>query len=381
MKENSEKIILYGFDRGPDYASDTSRPEGVTEIDCGLGHSPFGYPPEVDNVLRHIDRKMLNEYPADPYSDKLADNVQERFGLLNKTKVFFGGAGSYGLLASILSDMASTEALNKGVEVVGVGPQFTNISVLAKRAQIDYRPLTPEMDLPYEEKIEQLIKERKAARTAAFVYIDNPNNPTGAAVSLSTLERLAKATSNGDILIVDEAYGDSIADSNSAFKLVEEYKHLAVIRSISKTVGLASPRLGYMAMSKPLEKVYEEMRLVFVVDRLTQVIAEKVLDPALLADFLPKVRSMTVDAKMEFIAMLAANDVKIFETEPEVSILLAQGGKDFYNKLFSLGISTEDGATFIPTHPAIDNSYVRFRVPAASKDIREVGRRIATIKK
>ena len=235
--------------------------------------------------------------------------------------------------------------------------------------------------MPYEEKIEQLIKERKAARSAAFVYVDNPNNPTGAAVGLPTLDRLAKATANGDILIVDEAYGDSIGDFNSAFKLVEDYKHVAVIRSISKTVGLASPRLGYMAMSKPLEKVYEEMRLVFVVDRLTQVIAEKVLDPSLLAEFLPKVRILTVEAKMQFINMLTENNIKIFETEPEVSILLAQGGKDFYKKLFSLGISTEDGATFIPTHPDINNSYVRFRVPASEKDISEVGRRIATIKK
>lgn len=40
------------------------------------------------------------------------------------------------------------------------------------------------------------------------------------------------------------------------------------------------------------------------------------------------------------------------------------------------GVITENGATFASTHPIMDSSYVRFRVPANPTDTEEIGRRL-----
>ncbi len=379
MKRNSENLIHYGFIRGKDYASDVTRPEGIEEIDCGLGHSPFGFPEVAREALKNIDPRLLNEYPADPYSDALAANVRRRFGLEKKAGVFFDGAGSYGLLATILSNLVANEGVRRGSRVIGVGPQFTNIAMLAHRAEVPYQPLTPDLNLPYEEKLDLLVANREKDRQAAIVYVDNPNNPTGAAVGIDKIVDLAEATANGDLLIVDEAYGDAVPDSWSAFNILESYPHIIVVRSLSKTIGLASPRLGYVGMSEPVADVYREMRLVFTVDALTYLIAHKVMEPEVLAEFLPRVRQMTMEKKLEFLDILAKNGVNVFESMDTVSILLAEGGDNFYEKLFALGINTEDGATFEPTHPEMNNSMVRFRIPADSRKIQEVGKRLKNI--
>ncbi len=381
----SEKLaqynIIYKFKRADDYASDkkVQPDESLRNIDCGLGSSPFGYPPEVDTALQNITPSLLNEYPNDPYSESLSHLVKDRFHLKKSTSVFFGGAGSYGLLASLLSDMVKVGAIVNGIEVVGAGPQFTNIKILSQRAQIPYHPLTPDIGLPYEEKIDMLIKNRERAYNPAIVYIDNPNNPTGATVCFNTLCELSEATAKKDLLIIDEAYGDAVPDESSAFRLADIYPHVVALRSISKTVGLASPRLGYMAMSGYTAKAYENLQLVFSLDSLTQLIGHAVLQPEVLASFLPKVREMTTQAKCSFTQMLNTHGVETFSTQPSVSILLARANQNFFENLKQINICTESGATFKPTHPAMDCSYVRFRIPADQKDITEIGDRLEMI--
>lgn len=325
-QEKAIKHLVYRFSRNHDYASDPV-PEGQRVIDCGLGSSPFGYPEQVDEVMKQIDAKMLNEYPKDPYSRELAGLVKERFNL-KRSSIYFGGTGSYGLLASLLSDLADVQR-NTNLEVVGAGPQFTNIEILAKRAHIPYRPITPDLELPYEEKVELLIQERQKAKCSAIVYIDNPNNPTGAAVNLETIYKLCRATAKNDLLIVDEAYGDSLPDNQSAFHLVEGFNHMVTLRSISKTIGLASPRLGYMAMSGTTAEAYENLELVFSLDAITQMIGKAALNPDILSQFLPKVRKMTMEAKNKFGKMLEDAGVEKYDTHANVSILLAKGSKNF----------------------------------------------------
>jgi histidinol-phosphate aminotransferase len=255
-------------------------------IDCGLGHSPFGYPAEVNNAISEITEQSLSEYNgADAYSKSLSEPVRERFNLNSDTEVFFNGAGSYGMLASILNDFVSPEAVRKGLKIIGFGPQFTNIDMLANRAGVPYQSIQPNLYDSHTSKIDALIEARRKSRKAAIVYIDNPNNPTGNANSIEEIESLAKATAKHDLLIVDEAYGDLIPDDQSAIPLAEKYDNLIVIRSLSKGIGLASPRLGYAVMSEGIAKEYKKIELVFNVDTFTAMLGRIALNPSILSEF------------------------------------------------------------------------------------------------
>ncbi|UGB47081.1 histidinol-phosphate transaminase [Frateuria edaphi] len=76
-----------------------------------------------------------------------------------------------------------------------------------------------------------------------LVFVCAPNNPTGAGVSLESVEELARRLAGRALLVVDEAYVE-FAGSASAATLLDRYEHLAVLRTLSKAWALAGARIG-----------------------------------------------------------------------------------------------------------------------------------------
>ena len=93
-----------------------------------------------------------------------------------------------------------------------------------------------------------------AAVTAAtrLVLVANPNNPTGTAIGVAELDRLARGLDDDVLLVVDEAYHEfadpALGDPVDAF--VGRRDNVVVLRTFSKAHGLAGMRVGY-AMGHP----------------------------------------------------------------------------------------------------------------------------------
>ncbi len=76
------------------------------------------------------------------------------------------------------------------------------------------------------------------------VFVCNPNNPTGELINRSTLIKLIEKLSDKAIVVVDEAYGDFVADQSLA-DVVNRYSNLVVLRTLSKAFALAGARIGF----------------------------------------------------------------------------------------------------------------------------------------
>ena len=85
-----------------------------------------------------------------------------------------------------------------------------------------------------------------------IVYIANPNNPTGAAVSLDEITAVAEAVPEGGILIVDEAYAEFLPEGEDAVSLSLAGGPVIVARTFSKAYGMAGLRLGYVLGAGPM---------------------------------------------------------------------------------------------------------------------------------
>ena len=78
------------------------------------------------------------------------------------------------------------------------------------------------------------------------VYIANPNSPSGKIICIKKIEKiLEKNYKKGIFVIIDEAYID-FADQKSSNYLVKKYNNLIVLKSFSKSYGLAGIRVGYI---------------------------------------------------------------------------------------------------------------------------------------
>jgi histidinol-phosphate aminotransferase len=84
------------------------------------------------------------------------------------------------------------------------------------------------------------------ARTRV-VYLCNPNNPTGTAVSAAAIREFIAALPPQVYAIVDEAYMDftDTPGVGSVVDLVDGSRRVVVLRTFSKLHGMAGMRLGY----------------------------------------------------------------------------------------------------------------------------------------
>lgn len=76
-----------------------------------------------------------------------------------------------------------------------------------------------------------------------LIVVCNPNNPTGTAVSVTEIEKIARKA-KGAIVYVDEAYFEF--SKITAIPLINTYPNIIVTRTFSKAFGLASLRIGYV---------------------------------------------------------------------------------------------------------------------------------------
>ncbi len=112
----------------------------------------------------------------------------------------------------------------------------------------------------YRYRVEQLLEETEHTDNLLIV---NPDNPSGAFLTYAEIMQLMeKCEKQGVFLVVDESFID-FAESSSRYTLIREsllkkYKHLIVIKSISKSYGVPGLRLGVMATGN--QEIQKETR-------------------------------------------------------------------------------------------------------------------------
>lgn len=92
-----------------------------------------------------------------------------------------------------------------------------------------------------------------------MVFLCSPNNPTGNAISKSTLQAILESTDA--IIFLDEAYAEFAKES--FIRLVEDHDNLIVGRTMSKAFALAGLRLGYAAAPEWIAKQYRRIAPLF----------------------------------------------------------------------------------------------------------------------
>jgi histidinol-phosphate aminotransferase len=163
------------------------------------------------------------------------------------------GAGSTEIL-----DIAGSAFLQGGKKVIGVEPTFgtvyehaTGLKAHAVRLQLDgdHRQPIPAMI--------QAAKENAA--DLGFVYVCNPNNPTGAIVTKQEIQQLLDGLPPEVPVLIDEAYHHFVESPDYATSIpyVIAGRPVIVARTFSKIAALAGMRLGYCVAP---ENLVERMR-------------------------------------------------------------------------------------------------------------------------
>lgn len=145
--------------------------------------------------------------------------------------------------------------LSPGDEVILPDPMWTEVAEnirLAGGVTVGV-PLRADRDFEYDTaEIEAAITSRTTA-----IFLNTPQNPTGAVLSEQTLREIADIAKRHDLwLISDEAYEDVIYEPHKHFSIgsfVPEHAEKTIsIFSFSKSYAMSGLRTGYIVTKSPL---------------------------------------------------------------------------------------------------------------------------------
>jgi histidinol-phosphate aminotransferase len=115
-----------------------------------------------------------------------------------------------------------------------------------------------------------------------LVVCATPNNPTGAMLDATELQRLAREVPASCLLLIDEAYFEFARHAggpDALAAIAARRGPWAVVRTLSKAYSLAGMRVGYALLSSPdLTEAVNRVRGMFNVNMLAQVAAVAALE-------------------------------------------------------------------------------------------------------
>ncbi len=126
---------------------------------------------------------------------------------------------------------------------VVVHPQFTEpeAALLAAGHRVDRTLLRPDDGFALDPAL--------VPADADLVVLGNPTNPTSASHPAQTVAALARP---GRVLVVDEAFADTTPGEPESLAGRADLPGLVVVRSLTKTWGLAGLRVGYLLAAESM---------------------------------------------------------------------------------------------------------------------------------
>ncbi len=255
-------------------------PEGG--IDCSEGCNPYGFPPECAKVLKDFDPAGMGPYPhSDALYDAISDYWSDQIDVERDNILLTDGSISALYIINNIFDTHNSV-------VLGISPQFTDYYMHAEMIGIEYAPYQLKREHNYKFDTYEFLSMHYIADTFAnvavpgksynFIYIDNPNNPTGQCIDIEEIEKIVAGALKKDItVIIDEAYGEFMPKENSAIRLFAEYPNLVVVHTMSKGFGLAGLRIGYIIAHKDMISCMKKMVNPYMVSEISRVVGAEAL--------------------------------------------------------------------------------------------------------
>ncbi|HTY03162.1 MAG TPA: histidinol-phosphate transaminase [Rhodocyclaceae bacterium] len=239
------------------------QPQLPNLVKLNTNENPFGPSPKVIAAIQREASESLRLYP-DPQSARLKSAIAGYFGNIAPRQIFVGN-GSDEVLAHVFVALLKHER-----PVLFPDVTYSFYPVYCRLYDIEFETV------PLTERFE--IRPDDYLRTNGGIIFANPNAPTGCAMPLASIERIA-AGNPDSVVVVDEAYVDFGAES--AVSLINACPNLLVVQTLSKSRSLAGLRVGF-AIGQPdlieaLERVKDSFNS-YPLDRLAQAGAAAAID-------------------------------------------------------------------------------------------------------
>jgi threonine-phosphate decarboxylase len=113
----------------------------------------------------------------------------------------------------------------------------------------------------------------ESAKNSDAIFLCNPNNPTGLTCETKLIKKVIESVDTSTKILVDESYielADCGPNSHTMIDKIKEFKNLIILRSMTKSFGLAGLRLGYTICNPKLTRCLSRYQIPWNVNGLAQ---------------------------------------------------------------------------------------------------------------
>ncbi|MCD2188376.1 Rv2231c family pyridoxal phosphate-dependent protein CobC [Actinomycetospora soli] len=192
---------------------------------------------------------------------------------------------------------------------------------------------------------------------ADLIVVGNPTNPTSVLHPAATLAALARP---GRVLVVDEAFADTVPGEPESLAGRDDLPGLVVLRSLTKTWGLAGLRVGYVLAAPDLVARLAAAAPPWSVSTPALVAMQACTTAGARAEADRAAVALRADREHLLAALRGVDGVEVRGSDPASSFLLLRvpGRTDVRGALRERGWAVRRGDTF----PGLDAEHVRVAV-------------------
>ncbi|WP_019170099.1 pyridoxal phosphate-dependent aminotransferase [Pseudaminobacter salicylatoxidans] len=252
-------------------------------VNLGLNESWLGTPPGAIEAIR-ATAESVHRY-SDPGCKAMRGAIGSTFSL-DPARIVCGN-GSEELLDAIGRVYARA-----GDEILFPAYSFLQFAIVA------YRIGASAVEVPLAANFAVDVDAILAAVTPAtrVVFLANPNNPTGVAVPMADVARLARELPSHIVLVLDAAYAEYVdpAEAMKNYEIADRHPNVVVTRTFSKAYGLAAARAGWAYAHPDMATALNNVRGIGNVNGMAQAAAAVAIAAQ---DFVREVRERTAEGR------------------------------------------------------------------------------------
>jgi len=264
----------------------------------------------------------LNKYPSESYDD------------LKKDFADYLGAEE--------NQVSFSNGLDEMIDLVtGIWGRtnFVPVPTFSQFAEASNRRNQEVVEVSMMDEGDYRIELDKIDFSSDIIWLCNPNNPTGSIISGGKIRSICRKSTG--IVVVDECYAEF--GNVSAIEIIDDFDNLIVLRSFSKSFGLAGLRLGAAISTQENIQEIEEIRQPFNVNKIAAEAGKAALKNR---EEYTRIREKVISLGEEFKKFLESRDIKTGEVNG--NFLLAEfndeeEAKRYYEGLQRLNVSVFPG--------------------------------------
>lgn len=332
---------------------ETKRQLGLKEvIKLASNENSLGASPKALSAMRKNLSGVFR------YPDSLGFNLKKRLGKFTglSAENFVLGNGSDELIDVVIKTFVEADE-----NILTADTTFLEYEIIA---QVNDRKLRKAPLRYFKYDLGAILK--LVDKQTKLIFIANPNNPTGTYVTKYEVADFLSALPSQVIVVFDEAYDAfiDVDDYPNSLSYLRKKKNVIILKTFSKSYGLAGLRLGYAICQPEMAAYMERVRQPFNVNILAQEAGVAALDDK---DFLKKTRRLVLSGKKFIYDELSQLGLSYVPSVANfVLIDVEKDSKDVFKAMLKFGVIVRDMKQY-----GLDN-YIRLTIGTQKENKRSM---------